>query len=316
MKKELKIAAIVLAAILVFLIGVGLGATKGIVIDINVNGANTGVVAPTNPPATNPPATNPPATNPPATNPPASNPAGDATTAPSADATTAPAADATTAAPASNGLPSTPDEIAAKYNEVVNAAKKEQNVTIHKVGSVKLTCTDCSVSFAKSIVNTALNALMQDTDWTRQYVNGVQTDGDSTPSQVLYPNGRDVTLTGADLANATAAPEGDGYKLTLTIKAETSSFDGTNTVNPESHNKAMDPLNLAAIELPIDGASITAADMSYPGATLEAWVNGAGKLTKLHILLPMSGNGTGGIKNISLSVGIEGQMDDTWELTY
>ena len=61
---------------------------------------------------------------------------------------------------------------------------------------------------------------------------------------------------------------------------------------------------------------ITNADMTYPGATCEATVDGSGNLTKLHIILPLEGSGTGNLKGMSLTVGLKGQMEDTFDITY
>lgn len=319
MKKELKIVAIVLAAVLVFLIGVGLGTSKGIEIDINVQGAagsnqSAQVVQQTQPAATQAPAT----TAAPVAADTTAAPAADTTAAPSADTTAAPQASAadTTAAPqaSTSGVPSTPEEVVAKYNEVINAAKKEQNITIHKINDVQMECTDCSVSFAVSTINKILESFIKTSEWTRTYENGVQTDGDSTPDSVIYPCNRECTLTASDVQSATASASGDGYVLNLQIISEKSVYDGTNTTNPTSHQKAMDPLNLATLELPM-GAKITAADMTYPGATMEATVNGAGKLVKLHINLPLEGTGTGKV-GLEASAGLKGSMDDVFEFTY
>ncbi|MBQ8028368.1 MAG: hypothetical protein IJ262_03050 [Clostridia bacterium] len=320
MKKEIKIAAIVLAAVLVFLVGFGLGTTKGISVEINVksdgavadnnsnnsNNSNNNVqvqaqvtAAPANP-------------APQATTAAPANPAPEATTAAPAN----PAPEATTAAPATSSIPSTTAEIVKAYNDAINGAKKAQNVTVHKVGKVNLECTQCSLAIAKPVINTALPALAKPTDWTGVYANGANVDGGSSLDEVIYPSKKQCTLTEADVASATATANGAGYDIKLVIKAETSTFDGTNTVNPVSHEKAMSPLNLATLELPIEGAEITSADMNYPGATCEASVDGQGRLTKLHVYLPMDGTGAGGFKGMSLTVGIAGNMDDTFEFTY
>lgn len=325
MKKELRVVALVLATILVFLVGVGIGVSKGIEIEVNVQGsASAGsvqTVAPTQAPVTQAPVTQAP-TQAPATTAPAAQdttaaPAPqDTTAAPAPQDTTAAPAD-TTAAPSASSVPSTPAEVVKAYNDAVNAAKKAPNITIHKVGTIDLKCTDCSVGFLKPVVNTALPAIAKPTEWTRTFVNGKQTDGDEELKWALSPSGdKECLLTEADVASATATPNGDGYDIKLVIKAETSTFDGTNTTTPDAHNKAMTPLNLATLELPIEGAAITSANMSYPGATCEASVDGQGRLTKLHIVLPMSGTGAGGIKGVNVEVGIEGTMDDLFEITY
>ena len=309
MKKELKVTAVVLAAIIVFLAGFGLGNSKGIQINVDVKGNQSSAAAANN--SASPAAT--PATTAPTT----------ATPAPSQDS--APAdnnADASKPADSNAGSPSaipqTPKEVTAKYNEVVNNLKKAQNATIHKVGAVNIECTDCSVGFLKSIVNTIVKSFITSSDENIQFANGQgqNSKGETkTVNDFIYPCGRDSAITENDVASATAAAEGDGYKMTIVIKSEKSTYDGTNTTDPTSHMTAMDPLNLATLELPM-GAQITNADMTYPGATCEATVDGSGNLVKLHINLPLEGSGTGSLKGATLTVGLKGSMDDTFDITY
>lgn len=311
MKKELKVIAVVLAGIIVFLAGFGLGTSKGLTIDIKVDGANSA-------------------------NSSAVTPAAPATTAPAAPATTAPAASETPAAPApsSDGnadtkpadnnsgapsaIPSSPKEIAAKYNEVLNALKKQENVTVHKVSAVNIECTDCSVGFLKGAVNSILQGFMKGADENVQFADGKGNKADGGEvwiNDFITPGGREAAVTENDLASATAAAEGSGYKMTLKFKSESATFDGTTGTEPASHKTAMDPLNLATLELPM-GAKITEASMTYPGATIEATVDGSGNLVSMHLNLPLEGNGTGNLKGMSLSVGLKGDLDDTYTMTY
>lgn len=310
MKKELKITAVVLAAIIVFLAGFGLGTSKGIQINVDVKGNQSAANSSATPANNN------------ATPAPTPTPSQEQTTAapaPSADASKP--ADESKPADGNSGSPSaipqTPKEVTAKYNEVINNLKKVQNVSVHKVNAVNIECTDCSVSLAKAAVNKALQSFITGSDETIQFANGQgqNSKGETkTVNDFIYPCGRDAAVTENDVASATAAAEGDGYKMTIVIKSEKSTYDGTNTTKPTSHLTAMDPLDLAAISIP--GGSIANADMTYPGATCEATVDGSGNLTKLHILLPLEGTGTGKIAAFSLTVGLKGSMEDTFEMTY
>lgn len=308
MKKELKVIAVVLAGIIVFLAGFGLGSSKGITIDVKVDGANTASATTTPAPAPTPDTTAAPA--------PAPTPDTTAAPAPSSDnnADTKPA-DNNGGAP--SAIPSSPKEIAAKYNEVLNALKKQDNVTIHKVSKVNIECTDCSVSFLKSSVNSILQSFMGGSDENVQFTGGKGSKSDGSEVYVndfVTPGGREATVTENDLASATAAAEGNGYKMTLKFKSESATFDGTTGTEPTSHKTAMDPLNLATLELPMN-AKITEASMTYPGATIEATVDGSGNLTNMHLLLPLEGSGTGKL-GASLSVSLKGELDDTYTMTY
>ena len=315
MKKELKVIAVVLAGIIVFLAGFGLGTSKGITIDVKVDGASSSASASASGTVTPAPT-------------PAPSPAPSETNAPApSESTTAPApvsdggdtskpADSNAGAP--SAIPSNPKEVAAKYNEVINALKQQKNVSIKKVGTVNIECTDCSVGILKGAVNSILKGFMKGTDETVSFADGKGTN--SAGEEVLLnhyivPADREAAVTENDVVSATASPEGSGYKMTLTFKSEQASYANGSGTDPISHKTAMDPLNLATLELPM-GAEITEASMTYPGATVEATVDGSGNLVKLHLNLPLEGSGTGNLKGMSLSVGLKGVLDDNFEITY
>ena len=315
MKKELKVIAVVLAGIIVFLAGFGLGTSKGITIDVKVDGASSSASASASGTVTPAPT-------------PAPSPAPSETNAPApSESTTAPApasdgsdaskpADSNAGAP--SAIPSNPKEVAAKYNEVINALKQQKNVSIKKVGTVNIECTDCSVGILKGAVNSILKGFMKGTDETVSFTDGKCTN--SAGEEVLLnhyivPADREAAVTENDVVSATASPEGSGYKMTLTFKSEQASYANGSGTDPISHKTAMDPLNLATLELPM-GAEITEASMTYPGATVEATVDGSGNLVKLHLNLPLEGSGTGNLKGMSLSVGLKGVLDDNFEITY
>lgn len=319
MKKELKVVAVVLVALIVFLCGFGLGASKGITIGLKVEGGAAQVaatVAPT--PDTTAPVTAPPATD--TTAAPVADttaaPAGDTTAAPAGDTTAAPAGDAadTTAAPAGNaGVPSSKEEIVAKYNEVVNAAKKLQNGTLHKTSVTNVQVTDLPVPALKGTLDSIVQRLITPSDNTFEFVNGQTADG-ATPNGKITPGDREVALKPEGVATATATADGAGYKMTIVLAPEKSTYDGTNTVNPVHHESCLTPLNLATLD--ISPANITEADMSYSGATLELTVDGEGRLVSYKSTLPMEGTGKGGIGPISLTLGIAGEMVETFDFTY
>ena len=159
---------------------------------------------------------------------------------------------------------------------------------------------------------------MKGTDETVSFTDGKGTN--SAGEEVLLnhyivPADREAAVTENDVVSATASPEGSGYKMTLTFKSEQASYANGSGTDPISHKTAMDPLNLATLELPM-GAEITEASMTYPGATVEATVDGSGNLVKLHLNLPLEGSGTGNLKGMSLSVGLKGVLDDNFEITY
>ena len=308
MKKEIKVVAIILVALIVFLSGYGLGASKGITItiggEVNVNGGAVNAGAVQQPQATQPQATQPQATQP-------STPA--TPDAPEADA---PEADAPSADSGStSAVPSTKEEIAAAYNKAVNDFKAYTgNATEKKVETIAIEVKDLPGPVA-AIVNPVVEGFTGTTEKEYVFTNGVDADGNKTADRII-PGGRDANVQAAGIAEASATANADGgYTMKIKFVAESSNFDGTqNTSEPEFHKGAMDPLNLGGLDLgPI---KIAEAGLDYPGATVEATVDAQGRLVKLVQLLPLGGFGTGKAGPIKATINLEGSMDATYEITY
>lgn len=316
MKKEIKVIAIVLVSLIVFLSGFGIGATNGINInftgEINVNGSTSSdsvVVATTAATVTEATTTAAVVDTTVAT-----DTSVDTTEAPADDSTDTTEAETTTEA--ASTTPTTTAEYAALYNEIVNAAKAAQNITVYRYEIISLNLTDCSVSMLTSGINAILQTFIEPTERTTVITNGF-TDGgtgSNTASNYIYPTGTDATVQADYLTGGSYTENADGgYTLVINFISETSTFDGTTTTNPVAHESAMEPLNLATLD--ISPATITSAEMSYPGATITATTNADGLLTDLHIDLPMSGGGSGKF-GVSISLEIEGSSDVTYTFTY
>ena len=305
MKQETKLVAIILAALIVFLSGFGLGATRGITIKVEggaaVQTGGTQTAAPVEQPTATPVQT--------------TAPAEQTTVAPpAAEQTTAPAADNSGASSGSVTVPQTKAEIAAAYNKVVNEAKAYTGkVTLKKHDII-------NVSLPESAASKILNPIIANLTKTspEEYVfDGGKDVNDPARfvSHKIVPNGRDVNVQEAGLASASATPNADGgYTMSITFIAETSTFDGTSTTSEPTHHKtAMDPLELGSLDL--GPVKITNADMRYPGATMTATVDSQGRLVKLEQKLPLEGSGTGKA-GIPITLEITGSMDGTYEFIY
>ena len=308
MKKEIKVVAIILVALIVFLSGYGLGASNGIKIEIGgtveVNGGAVNAGAVQQPaPQTTAPTTQPSTQAPVVDDTPDAPPADDTPDAPPADSGNA------------SAVPSTKEEIAAAYNKAINGFKAYTgNATDKKVETIAIQVKDLPGPVA-AIVNPVVEKFTGTTEHTYTFTNGVDADGNKTADRII-PGGRDANVQAAGIAEASATANADGgYTMKIKFVAESSNFDGTkNTSEPEYHKGAMDPLNLGSLDLgPI---KIAEAGLDYPGATVEATVDGQGRLIKLVQILPLGGFGTGKAGPIKATINLEGSMDATYEITY
>lgn len=323
MKKELKVVAIVLVALIVFLSGFGIGSTKGgFKINVNVEnkgGQSAGVVATAQPTAT--PTTPAPTTPAPTTPAPSDTPATSDQAQPSNNGTsdTTPAPSENNGGASATGMPSSKEEIVAKYNELINGMKKNPGACkLHKVTDTKINVTDAPAM--KDQINNIVQGLVKPSDQTYTFTgNGSMGTEDTNNNaecdmmNIINPGGKEVALKAEGVKEATATASGDGYTLNIVLAEEKSTFDGTTTVNPVHHESCLTPLNLATLDL--GPAKIAKADMTYPGATLTLTVDGQGRLTQYKSKLPMSGGGTGKLV-VSLSVGLDGEMNETYDFTY
>lgn len=314
MKQETKVVAIILAALIVFLSGFGLGATKGINIKIEGAAVQTGGEADPAPQTTTTTAT--PQTT--TTAAPATT-----TTAPAANdstTTTAPAGDTTTtAAPAADGVkvPSGNAEIAAAYNKAINDAKHYTGkVTLKKHDIINVGLAD---NAASSIINPVIQKLTK-TEPQEETFDGGKGTADNTRELIRWiipGGGREAALQEAGIASASATANADGgYTMVITLVSEDSNFDGTqNTSNPTHHESIMDPLNLGSLDLG-DAIKITNAALHYPGATMTATVDAQGRLVKLEQKLPLEGTGEGKAAFVPVSLQLSGSMDGNYEFIY
>ncbi len=303
MKKEMKVIVAALVVLAVFLSGVVVGTINGGLVTIQMSGSS-GSSTPVD--ATQAPTT---------------------TQAPQGGGTTTTAAPqggdtTTTAAPqgGSSSVPGTPAEACAAYCKAVNDAKAYTgNATVRRIEQIDVGVDSCSVGALQSTLDKVVRSFIKSSDETFEMVNGsYQNDSGETRTMNdrLYPGGRNVTVAEANVtsATATATPDG-GYTVTLKFPAETSVYDnGSVLSSPTNHLTAVDPLDLATLNL--DPVKIVKADMTYPGATLDATVNAEGKLVKLHINLPLKGTGSAKIGPAGLDLGVSGFMDTTFEITY
>lgn len=313
MKKEISSIIIALCVLIVFLGGFALGNTRGISVNIgaefDVNGVENSVVEATQAAVVTTTAAAVTTTL-----------AADTSVDTQVDTSTDAEADdstqeETTEAETSTSLPSTTAEIAALYNNLINDLKTVDYVEVVKEQDLPVSVTECSISFATSLVEIAMNAVLSADSWSDTFTNGVSSSG-RTLSSSISPYDRECVLTADALSSATCTENSDGgYTITLQFIEETSSFDGvSNTPESTYHQQALDPIDLSTMDIP--AAEILSADMYYSGAYVELDVDADGNVTRFYSDLPLEGSGIGKLSVFEPTVGIAGYTETTFTFTY
>lgn len=310
MRKEYQAIAIVLVGVLLFAIGFGVGGVNNI--NVGVEGGATQQVVQQTTQTTTQPTTQ--------TTTQATTESTTAAQQGGTSDTTAATNDTTTqAAQTGTKVPSTPEEVCAAYNKAVNDYRAYKGkVTLHKVENTKVEITELP-ALAKALegtINNVISNIVKPVDETFTFENGVDVNEPSREiGHKMIPWGRDASVTPADVVSATATANADGgYTITLKFVSETATFDGTTSTEPVHHKTAMDPLNLATLD--VDPITISSANMTYPGATTTLTVDSQGRMVELKNSLPLEGKGKGGALGINAEIGLAGQMDSTYTITW
>lgn len=214
-------------------------------------------------------------------------------------------------------------EVLAAAKKAIDGVKAEQNMTAVQTENTTINVTDCSVQRAVSIINSVIQKYAGEKSATYQFVNGqatgvrpdgsaVEDEGVVAPTQVIPPKSKNFELTEAGLAEATAAKEGENTVYTLKLVAEETTFEAP---TPTHNAAAIGYLDLTKLD--VSGATITKADMKYPGSTVVATVNPDGKLVKLDLTLPMSGYGEAKLLGVvSGNASFDGSQHEVWTFSY
>ncbi|MGN0468895.1 MAG: hypothetical protein ACI4GY_09250 [Acutalibacteraceae bacterium] len=210
------------------------------------------------------------------------------------------------------------EEILKNVTDAFEALRTEQNMTANKTEKVTIQLTELSVPGAKNIVNNIIQNLAGEETESYTFTGGVGTGTDDDGKEVsgvkvsdVIPPEEGFKLTADGIATATAEKQGDSTVYTIKLVEENTTF----TEPRPTHNAAaFGYLDLTTLD--ISGATITDANMHYPGTTITLTVNTDGKITNLHFNMPMDGNGAAKITVFNGTASFEGSDDEIWEITY
>lgn len=228
---------------------------------------------------------------------------------------TQPTSQPTTNPPVSNDPASlSKEQVLEKMNSYIAQLRAEQNFTAHKVESVKIEVTDCSVPAAIGAINRIIGGLAGDEELTFTFANGVTNDNDKSnaaPKDVIPPTGKDFKLSPEGVTSAAARKDGENTVYSASLVVE----DTTVTAPVPTYNSvAIGYLDLTSLDL--TGVTINEANMHYPGSLVEVIVNSQGKVVGLVNKMPMTGKGVAKIIGFEGMATFEGGLDEKWDFAY
>ena len=185
----------------------------------------------------------------------------------------------------------------------------------HKVQTLDMELTECSVPGFSGIVNSIIDMFVETEVYDFDFTNGKGYDPenkkDVTSLEAFPPEGRNFALTVDGIVSATEEVQGDNTVYRVKLKSEKSTKDNPKTLY---HENACDTLDLSGFNLPI--GEITRADLDYPGAIVGVTVDKNGKVIEYYERLEIIGVGEAAAAGMSGSGKIEGYVDETWTIEW
>lgn len=209
-------------------------------------------------------------------------------------------------------------EILAAVTSAMKKLENEQNFTAERTEKVEVILDDLSVSSLKSIVNRIIQGLAGDETSSITFTNGLGSGKDGKDDvtdvkvfDVIPPSGGfKLSLTG--IQSAKASKSGDSTTYEIVLVEENTTF--TQPV-PQHNSSAFSYLDLTSLDLK-GLATITDANMHYPGTTITVTTDGQGRITNIHYVMPMDGNGSARALGMNGSATFHGSDDENWTITY
>ena len=174
--------------------------------------------------------------------------------------------------------------------------RKTEQVTI---GVDSVTINGKENGTVTSIANSIASKNQKQTEDSKSFSGGRSSDGTAASTFVLPAN-----LSSAGVRSASISRSGSGYKVVITLVAESC---GHNTKPPYNASCAW-PLDINEVAGALNGfAEITKAQFDYPGTTLTTTIDANGRVNYVRVDMPLTvTDGTGVVtKNIP---GVKGMV--------
>lgn len=209
-------------------------------------------------------------------------------------------------------VPSSKTEIINAYVNAVNTLKQTSNFSLYKDDKLNITIDSISggsvvQSFAESML-----ASSQKQPVTYNFQNGVDSSTGATPTSVIAPLNKQVSIDESFVtsANATANADG-GYTIDLSFAGESQTYPNE-TVH---HKNVVEVVDVAGL-IP-SGATVNSMDMTYSGTTVKATLDSSGKITYMRHYLNVSNcTGSGSMSVFTMNITLHGDFVSEYTITY
>lgn len=184
------------------------------------------------------------------------------------------------------------NQIVAYYNSCLKSSYSQARMTDRKTEQVKISVKSVKFndggtnSTVTSLANKIASSNQKQTEESKSFTNGRASDGTAASTYVLPAN-----LSASGVKKAEITQNGRGYQVKITLVAETCGH----TSKPPHNASCAWPLDINEVAGALNGfAEITQAEFNYPGTTLTANIDAAGRVSFVRVDMPLTvTDGTG-----------------------
>lgn len=214
------------------------------------------------------------------------------------------------------------NQIVAYYNTCLQSSYAQSKMTDRKTEQVTIGVDSVTINGGENnstitkVANSIASKNQKQVDESKSFSKGRASDGTAASTYVLPAN-----LTASGVKSASISKSGSGYKVVITLVAETCGH----TSKPPYNASCAWPLDINEVVGALDGfAKITQAQFAYPGTTLTATIDAAGRVNYVRVDMPLTvTNGTGevtynfpGLKGMVVTASAHGKWVCTHTMSF
>lgn len=214
------------------------------------------------------------------------------------------------------------NQIVAYYNTCLRSSYSQSKMTDRKTEQVTIGVDSVTINGGENnstitkVANSIASKNQKQTEESKSFSGGRASDGTAASTYVLPAN-----LSSSGVKSASISKSGSGYKVVITLVAETCGH----TSKPPYNASCAWPLDINEVVGALDGfAQITQAQFSYPGTTLTANIDANGRVSYVRVDMPLTvTNGTGevtynfpGLKGMVVTASAHGKWVCTHTMSF
>ncbi|MBQ8029339.1 MAG: fibronectin type III domain-containing protein [Clostridia bacterium] len=208
--------------------------------------------------------------------------------------------------------PTTKAQAASIYNNAVNEAKGQKNISISHTKTLSAEAESCSYQALFRTVKNLASLYNGEVKNTHKITENTK---NNSANDILYPFGKTSSLKGGNIESYSLKKLEDGdFRLTVKLKSDTVSYNGKKTTSLSNNAQVIKTKSIKKIK--VKPLVIDTYEQLYQGATIKIRLSSKGKTEKIVIESPVSLNASCHVAQVKFSAKVNYLVKESFALTY